>query len=171
MRHLTASALLALIILSLLHSGCAPTAPTGASFKPLAAPDSQDTLIYIYRDDSLRGVDGVDIELDGEKLGRLLNGEFLAFLVNPGQHELKARMKWLQVIPRSWNSLDFTSRAGQTLYLRVWAAYETTPTRGTEAANPASSAGGNGQVGLFLGIQKPDMGLQELKATRRAAGH
>ena len=171
MRHSTASALLALIILSLLHFGCAPTAPSGASFKPLSPPDSHDTLVYISRDDSLRGIDGVDIDLDGEKLGRLLNGEYLAFLVDPGQHELKARMKWLQVIPRSWNSLDFTSRAGQTLYLRVWAAYETAPTRGTEAANPASPSRENGQVGLFLGIQKPEMGLKELKATRRAAGH
>ena len=170
MRHLSISALLALFVLSLLNPGCAPTNPTGASFKALAPPDSQDTLIYVYRDDSLRGVDGVDIELDGEKLGRLLNGEYLAFLVDPGQHELKARMKWLQVIPRSWNSLDFTSRAGQTLYLRVWAAYEATPSRGIEAANPASPSGQNGQVGLFMGIQKPDIGRKELKTTRRAAG-
>lgn len=162
-------ALLALVLLLL--AGCAPTVPKGAYFKPLAPPDSQDTLIYVFRDDSLRGIGGVDIELDGEKLGNLLNGEYLAFLVDPGKHELKARMKWMQVIPRSWNSLDFNSRPGETVYLRVWAAYHEAAGRSSSYSDPTAHSENSGEVGLFLGIQKPSLALEELKSTRRAAGH
>ncbi|MFL2935083.1 MAG: hypothetical protein ACJZ7Z_00005, partial [Myxococcota bacterium] len=84
MRHETHLAHFILVSLSLLLlTACAPTVPKGASFKPLAPPDSKDTLIYVFRDDSLRGIGGVDIERDGEKRGNLLNGESLAFLVDP----------------------------------------------------------------------------------------
>ncbi|MEE3329125.1 MAG: DUF2846 domain-containing protein [Myxococcota bacterium] len=172
MRSATQTAHLAFIGLSLVFfTACAPTVPTGTSFKPLAPPDAQDTLVYIYRQDSLRGVDGVEIKLDGEKLGRLLNGEYLAFLVDPGHHELKARMKWFQVVPRSWNSLDFSSRPGETVYLRVWAAYDTQAGRDARSADPTASSDSPGDVGLFLGIQKPKVAMEELKSTRRAAGH
>ena len=173
MRHETHLAHFILVSLSLLLlTACAPTVPKGASFKPLAPPDSKDTLIYVFRDDSLRGIGAVDIELDGEKLGNLLNGEYLAFLVDPGQHSLKARMKWLQIIPRSWNSLDFNTRAGETVYLRVWAAYQSTPGRSASYADPtATSSDQDGEVGLFLGIQKPALAREELKSSRRAAGH
>ena len=172
MRHERQLAHLVLVSLSLLLlTGCAPTLPKGASFKPLAPPDSKDTLIYIFRDDSLRGIGGVDLDLDGEKLGNLLNGEYLAFLVDPGKHELKARMKWLQIIPRSWNSLDFNTRAGETVYLRVWAAYQATAGGSASYADPTATSAGQGEVGLFIGIQKPALAREELKNSRRAVGH
>ena len=172
MRHKTQLARLVLVSLSLLLlTACAPTVPKGAFFKPLAPPDSKDTLIYIFRDDSLRGIGGVDIELDGEKLGGLLNGEYLAFLVDPGKHELKARLKWLQIIPRSWNSIDFNTRAGETVYLRVWAAYPSATSRSASYGDPTASSTDPGEVGLFLGIQKPALALEELEKSRRAAGH
>ena len=165
----TALFLIGLSFVSL--TACAPTAPQGAFFKALAPPDAKDTLIYIYREDSLRGIDGVDIELDGENLGRLLNGEYLAFLVDAGPHELKARMKWFQLVPRSWNSLDFTTRPGETVYVRIWAAYDTPTGRNARSGDPTASSTDQGEVGLFMGIQKPKRAMEELEKTRRAAGH
>jgi hypothetical protein len=150
--------------------GCAPTVPQGALFKPLAAPDAQDTLVYVYRQDSLRGVGAVDLELDGENLGRLMNGEYLAFLLHPGHHEMRARMKWLQIIPRSWNELAFKSVPGQTLYIRVWGAYERGATPIPKGSDVPSSARGDAKVGLFMGVQQPPLAQGELKSMRRAAG-
>ena len=150
--------------------GCAPTVPQGAAFKPLAAPDAADTLVYVYRQDSLRGLSAVDLELDGENLGPLLNGEYLAFLLDPGSHELRARMKWLQMIPRSWNTLEFKSRPGQTIYLRVWGAYEKGSKPIPTGLNIAQPSNENAKVGLFLGIQKPEIAETELKTMRRATG-
>lgn len=165
-----AAGLLLLIGVTHLQFACAPTVPRGAFFTPLAPPGANDTLVYVYRQDSLRGVDGVEIELDGEKLGRLLNGEYLAFLIDPGSHEIRARMQWFQFIPRSWNALGFTSRAGQTLYIRVWAAYHSQPVRPAAMDTRGPSSGG-GKVGIFLGIQKPELAEQELKTTRSNPGH
>ena len=164
------ASLLLLVGLASLLLACAPTVPTGSLFTRLAPPDPDDTLVYVYRQDSLRGVDGVDIELDGENLGRLLNGEYLAFLIDPGRHEIRARLKWLQTIPRSWNSLDFMSRPGQTLYVRVWAAYqhEPGPMPGRTTLAPSNE---KAKVGLFLGLQKPELAKQELESTRRNPGH
>lgn len=149
---------------------CAPTVPRGALFKPMSPPGANDTLVYVYRQDSLRGIDGVQVELDGEKLGRLLNGEYLAFLLDPGSHEIRARMDWFQIIPRSWNALGFTSQPGQTLYIRVWAAYEQAPTPnpGLNTKGPSSDGA---KVGLFLALEKPEVAREEIKSTRSNPNH
>ena len=161
---------LQLAVLSCILVACAPTVPSGASFTPLAPPGPGDTLVYVYRQDSLRGVDGVEITLDGEKLGQLLNGEYLAFLIDPGQHSMKARMLWFQLIPRSWNSLDFTARPGQTLYLQIRAAYHQDSTHPAGRASPELSTKGT-QVGLFMKVQRPDLAKADLLTMRRSPNH
>jgi hypothetical protein len=152
----------------LLGLGCAG-APNGPPFAPLIEPDPGDCLVYIWRHDSLRGISPVDLRLDGEKLGRMKNGEFLAFLVDPGQHHLRARLRWLELIPRSWNGLDFEAKPGQTIHLRVWAQYEQTRT----VAQPGTAPGRSDDkaaVVIFMAPWSAEDAQLELQQTRRAAG-
>ena len=128
-----------------------------------------DTLVYIYRSDSLRGVGVADIRIDAQNLGELKSGEYLSFLLAPGRHELAARLRWLQLIPRSWNRIDFLARPGQTVYLKIWAGYDTRVQPAAEL-RAASGAPTNTEVGLFLAETDPAVALAELPAMRRSDG-
>jgi hypothetical protein len=149
-------------------SGCAGT-PDGPSFAPLIEPRPDDAMVYVWRKDSLGGIGSVDLRLNGEKLGMMRNGEFLAFLLDPGEHTLRARLRWLELIPRSWNGVDFEAKPGQTLFLRVWAQYQETPSvapTGTAPGRPEGKA----KVAIFMAPWAPDDAMLELEKTRRAPG-
>jgi hypothetical protein len=150
----------------MLGLGCAG-APGGPRFEPLIEPGPADTLVYVWRHDSLRGVERVDLRLDDEKLGRVKNGEFLAFLLDPGQHELRVRLRWLDLIPRSWNGLSFEAKPGQTLFLRIWAQYQETP----HLSDPGSAPGrpeSEAKVVIFVAPWPAEDAMAELQRTRRA---
>lgn len=108
-------------------TGCQTGAPDGPLFAAATDPGPADALVYIYRTEPLRGVSGVDLELDAQNLGEVQNGEYLSMLVDPGRHVLGARLRWLGIVPRAWNRLEFVAEPGQTVYLRVWAGYQTHP--------------------------------------------
>ena len=120
-----ARASIALIGLAL--SGCTTTGPGGALFAPATEPGPGEALIYIYRTEPLRGIPAVDLKIDAQNLGELHKGEYLSLLLSPGRHVLEARLRWLGIIPRSWNSVAFTAQPGQTLYLRVRSGYQADP--------------------------------------------
>lgn len=73
------------------------------------------TSIQISRDsgyaDRLRNY---TIVLDGQKIGKLGDGETSRLAVTPGQHELAVRIDWC-----GSNSLRFTVRDGETATFRV----------------------------------------------------
>jgi len=152
-----------------LSIACVSAPPDGPRFTPATEPDPGDTLVYIYRSDPLRGVRAADIRIDSQDLGELKSGEYLSFLLTPGQHELGARLRWLQLIPRSWNRLGFLSKPGQTLYLKIWAGYDQRVQPATEL-RAASGAPANTEVGLFLAERDPAVALAELPAMRRSDG-
>jgi hypothetical protein len=160
-------ATLALIGLAL--AGCTTAGPQGAPFVPATKPSPSEALVYVYRTEPLRGIPAVGLKLDTQNLGELHKGEYLSLLVKPGRHVLAARMKWLGIIPRSWNSVAFTAQAGQTVYLRVKSGYQ------ADAGSPAGlreSTGGEptGGVAIFLTEQSADLATLELPAMRRGTG-
>jgi len=162
-------ALLLLLVLLAMPIACTTDRPNGPPFVALTDPDPNDTLTYIYRADSLKGIGAADLRLDGEKLGKMKSGEFLAFLLDPGPHELRMRLRWLNLIPRSWTRLEFEARPGQTLFLRTWAAYDEMPGMGD--LNAPGRADGNATVVLFSGPWPRAEAMDELSTTRRARGH
>ena len=161
--------LVAALMAAALSIACVSAPPDGLPFTPATEPDPGDTLVYIYRSDPLRGVRAADIRIDSQDLGELKSGEYLSFLLAPGQHELGARLRWLQLIPRSWNRLGFLSKPGQTLYLKIWAGYDQRVQPATEL-RAASGAPANTEVGLFLAERDPTVALAELPAMRRSDG-
>lgn len=150
-------------------SACASGKPTGPLFSALTEPGPADTLVYIYRADALWGIDAVELRLNGEKLGKMKNGEFLAFMIDPGEHEIRVRLRWLGVIPRSWNRLAFEALPGQTLYLRIWAQYRERATGPTASQTPGRSDG-NADLALFMAPWNAEDATRELAKTRRAPG-
>jgi len=143
------------------------TPPDGPRFRPMTPPAAHETLLYIYRVETLRGTGAADVRLDGEKLGALQNGEYLALMLDPGTHELAIRLKWLGLIPRSWNRVSFVSRAGETHYVKVWAAYdEARPVAGEpQVAGRADRQAG---VAIFLSQRTPEDAQAEIAGTRRS---
>jgi hypothetical protein len=163
-------AVLAMGFLLSLGIGCAGGRPTGPVFEPLAPPDATATLLYVYRLDALRGVGGARVKLDDEKVGALRNGEYTAFVVDPGTHELRASVLWLGLIARSWNGLGLKTRGGETVYVRLRVATEASP----EPPNAAEIPGRNDDRGgpaLYLKIVPRQEALLELRAMRRAPQH
>jgi hypothetical protein len=150
-------------------TGCQTGAPDGPLFAAATDPGPADALVYIYRTEPLRGVSGVDLELDAQNLGEVQNGEYLSMLVDPGRHVLGARLRWLGIVPRAWNRLEFVAEPGQTVYLRVWAGYQTHPDH-PQGARESSGGAPTGSVAVFLSEQKADLAALELPAMRRTSG-
>lgn len=156
-----------LFALSALQFGCATGRPSGPAFERLAPPDASSTLVYIYRLDSLRGVDGAKIKLDGDRLVALRNGEYVAVVLDPGEHELDASLLWLGVIARSWNSLDLTARGGETLYVKLWAAIGGVAIPPGAAELPGQAAR-SGDVGLYMSRVSASEAQLDLRTMRLA---
>ena len=162
-----ARATLALIGLAL--AGCTTAGPQGARFVPATKPSPSEALVYVYRTEPLRGIPAVGLKLDTQNLGELHKGEYLSLLLSPGRHVLEARLRWLGIIPRSWNSVAFTAQPGQTLYLRVRSGYQADP--GSPAGlRESTGAEPTGSVAIFLAEQKADLAALELPTMRRVAG-
>ncbi len=161
---------IALTVLTAILLGCATGRPSGSIFERLAPPDASSTLVYIYRLDTLRGVDGARLKLDGDKLVSLRNGEYVAVVLDPGVHELRAALLWVGLIPRSWNSITLTARGGETLYVKLWAATGEIAAPPGAAELPGRQERG-GQVGLYMSRVSAEDAQVELRAMRLAQLH
>ena len=153
-------------LVALLTMGCAGK-PRGPRFEMLAPPDATSTLVYIYRADTLRGVGPAPIKLDGEKLAELKNGEYLALVVDPGEHEVSAALMWFELFARSWNRMSLETKPGQTVYLKIWAATDALPPVPPSAQVPGRSDE-KGDTALFMGVVDASTGQREIRTTRRA---
>ena len=163
----TAIAFVVLIGAAVVQLACATGRPSGPAFERLAPPDSSSALVYIYRLDSQRGVDGAKLKLDGDPLVALRNGEYIAVVVEPGQHEIGASLLWMGMIARSWNQLDIVPRGGETLYVKLWAA--TGPPPGPPGASELP--GGSDQraeVGIYMSQVVAADAQLELRTMRQA---
>jgi hypothetical protein len=158
---------ISLIGLTAMQLACATGRPGGPVFERLAPPDSSSTLVYIYRQDTQRGVDGSRLKLDGDRLVDLRNGEYVAVVLDPGEHVLSASLFWFGLIARSWNSLAFTAQGGETLYIKLWAA--TSEIAAPPGANELPGRSDRrADVGLYMSRVSADDAQVELRVTRRA---
>lgn len=150
-------------------TACTLSGPGGPLFVAATQPGPGDTLVYLYRKDPLRGVPAVDIKLDAQDMGELRSGEYLSFLVDPGRHALAARLRWMGVIPRSWNRIEFTAKPGQTVYLAVWAGYNPAH-RPAEELRATSGAEPTTEVAVYLAQRSIDDAGRDLPEMRRTSG-
>jgi hypothetical protein len=158
---------LAIVVLGLIM-GCA-TPHKGTMFRPPTPPSGNAALVIIHRTDSLRGVGPVDLVLGDEKLGPMHDREYLALLIDPGRYDLRARLRWLNLIPRSWNGLAFEARPGQTVHVRVWAQYDELPRSPTEPDVPGR-ADRRAAIHIYLAPWPADEAAPELEKTHQARG-
>lgn len=159
--------LLAALLGTLLAQGCAGGKPRGAPFEALAPPSETSTLVYVYRRDTLGGVGAAPLKVDGDELTKLRNGEYLALILEPGEHEVSASLMWLGLLARSWNQMKFNAQAGQTQYIRVWAAPTDLPPAPADATVPGRSDE-KADIGLYIGLPEPSVATREIERTRRA---
>ncbi len=110
--------------LALVGLACVTALPTGPRFEALPAPSLEESLVYIYRLDPLRGVEPIDLKLDGEDIGRLRNGEYRALTLAPGSHEVALELRLFDWLPRAWTRIPIEARSGETVYLKTWAGYQ-----------------------------------------------
>lgn len=160
---------LALATMLALYSIACTTPPGGPPFRPATAPAADQSLVYIYRTQSLRGISAFDLQLDSQDLGELADGQYLSFTLTPGRHVLTARLRFWGWFPRAWNQLEFVANPGQTVYLATWANYK----QHDDPANPIRAATGGeatGSVGVFLAERQAAVAALELPPMRRAAG-
>lgn len=156
---------IALVIVTAL--GCAAGRPTGPAFEPLAPPDPASTLVYIYRDDVTRGVNAARVRLDGDDVVQIRNGEYVAFVIDPGTHELGAALMWLGLLPRSWNHTTIETRGGETIYVKLWADTGEMPTMPADARPPGSGEQ-KADVALFMAVVDRATAEGNLPGMRRA---
>lgn len=155
----------ALGLLVLFGPGCV-SSPKGSLFEALTPPDARSTLVYVYRADTLRGTGAANVQLDGEGVSNLQNGEYLGFLVDPGSHTLRARLRWMGIVPRSWSSLVFAGKGGETIYLKIFASYLIVADPGAPVASPERTDS-KPEVGLSIAIVDAEKARGEIGAMRR----
>lgn len=154
------------LVLALAWLGCAPGAPKGPAFVPATHPGPSEILIYLYRQDSLGGMDTAKVRIDDDKIGPLIDGEYRAFLLAPGPHTLQASLLWMNFLPQSNNELNFTAKGGETVYLAIQVGYVLNKERVRESLPPGWNDE-RGELALFLKLMTEKQALLELRKMRR----
>ena len=123
----TATALTTMILV-----GCA-SPPTGPPFAAAPAPAPDRARLYVYRMDPRASVSPVRLQIDGQPVGTLADGEYAAIELTPGVHRLEAGVRSVTFVAWGWNDLRLHIAPGETAYLKV-------SVRLTERAQPAGRA-------------------------------
>jgi hypothetical protein len=161
--------LMCLLIVGL-ASGCQSNRRAGGVFRPYSPPSAEEALVYVYRLDALKGIEALDIEVDGEGVGDMRDKEYLALVLPPGEHSLSLRRRWLGFIPLAWTDHRFEAEPGSTTYLRVWAGYEAHLIPGSAGSAPGR-ADGSTSVSLYASRWVPKIAELEIRGCRRAPGN
>ncbi|MDG2051085.1 MAG: DUF2846 domain-containing protein [Myxococcota bacterium] len=153
-------------LLAIMSLGCAGK-PKGPLFEALAPPESGSALVYIYRDDVVRGVGSARLKFDGEDLGELKNGEYTALVVYAGRHTVRSALMWFGLFARSWHKMDFEVTSGQTQYIRLSASTQSLAA-GPAAATAPGRSDDKADVALLMGSVNTSTGSQQISSLRRA---
>ena len=163
LRILVLSTMAFLVALTLSCAG----KPKGPRFEALAGPGQDSALVYLYRDDRVKGIGPARLQFDDEKIGKLKNGEYTALIVYPGQHTLRSALMWLGLFARSWHQMDFEVEGGQTRYIRLSASTQSLGSGPAAAAAPGRSHE-KAAVVLTMGPVDRSTGSQQISTPRRA---
>jgi hypothetical protein len=105
-----------IVLLFALLAGCSAG---GKQFSGLEKPATASAQVYVYRPSALLQ-SGIfpDIEIDSKLVGKLKNGGYLRFQVEPGEHKLSVTGNYLQ-----WNhatrEFDVSYEAGKTYFYQL----------------------------------------------------
>lgn len=138
---------------------CACTA-SGPPFSPATAPSPDNTLIYVYRPDTLFYSGDPDVPilyLDGDRLLRLRINGYTWLDVEPGQHEILLRESLLGMPTSTIGEIDLRAEPGQTYYIRYTFEFGSVASDGMYLYQIGKSA--------FL-IVPNELGEQEISGTR-----
>ncbi len=164
-KQLLLCSLLCVVVLA----GCQSGRRVGAVFTPYSPPSADDSLVYLYRVDSLRGVDPVDVRVDDERVGDMRNKEYLVLVLPPGEHSVAVRRRWLGLVPLAWTDHTFRTEAGSITYVRMWAGYEEHEIPGAANSAPGRSDGST-SVSLFVSRWGERKAVPEISGCREAPG-
>ena len=148
---------------------CSTPPRTGPAFTPAPPPEPDEARIYAYREDSSPGPPEVELNLDGESIGTLANGEYLTFTVPGGRHSIAARTRIAGLWPLGWKKIAFDARAGDTLFLKVYlqlTAPPVDPAIGPDFGAPGRSSR-NETANVFLAWRSEDEAMPGLRGTTR----
>ncbi|MCH2185329.1 DUF2846 domain-containing protein [Myxococcota bacterium] len=154
------------IVLAAISIGCAGK-PKGPRFEALAPPEAGSALVYIYRDDQVRGVGSARLKFDDEDLGQLKNGEYTALVVYAGRHTVGSALMWFGLFARSWNDLRFEVTSGQTQYIRLSASTLSLAAGPADATAPGRSDV-KADVALLMNAVPQSTGSLQISTMRRA---
>lgn len=152
---------LAMLLLAVSLGGCAVR--DGPLFTPATAPPDDLALVYIYRTDALRGVGAADLELGPDDLGKLHDLEYITLIMRPGRHKLSLRFRWMGLIPRSWNHIEFEAKAGQATYVQAFAQYETIGATMADRDFQEPGTVQRADVGIFVAVRDEAKALPEIR--------
>lgn len=63
----------------------------------------------------------MDVEVDGESLGRVADGQYVALILPATPHRLSFRLKRFGFLPTSWTHFDVELRRESTAFVHTWA--------------------------------------------------
>ncbi len=91
----------ALVLITL--SGCATVTPgdpaRDTQLKKFSSPADGKAGVYVYRNEVMGAAIGMDVEVDGQPLGRTASKTYLYTEVTPGPHQVKSKAENEDVLP------------------------------------------------------------------------
>lgn len=115
MRIIKNGLIVVLLLMGVLLSGCIPT---GQSFAPVSDMANNKAVIYLYRPfNMVGGARMYTVWVDHQEMGKLSNGAYEPFLVDPGDHTIELKE---DVMLRKGYEFEVTvqSVVNKTRYLR-----------------------------------------------------
>ena len=131
----------------------------GPIFRRAPAPDGDRALLYVYRADEVRSGGAIELFLDGRRVGRLGNEEYLWFHLNPGIHQLRTVYVARWIGSGGWNRVRVEADVGGRYFLKIWSDYiavERAPDRAQDMVS----------VNAFASLQPEKSAVEELALTR-----
>lgn len=151
---------------------CAAGTPNGPVFEPLVGPAEGRALVYVYRRDEAFRSGSVRLRMDSHASARLLDGEYTAFELEAGIHELALTLRTAWGLPQGWNRVRLDAAEGDTIYLRVWADFaesvDGSAANGGDFAAPGR-ASRQASLNVFAARRAPAEALSEIRSCRLAS--
>lgn len=169
-RPLVLSALLALLALvsTPTWTGCAKPPTPGPAFAAAPEPAPGLARIYVFRVDPQHSLSRVEIGLDGRKLGRLGNDEYITFELDPGPHRVEFRQRGLAFASWGWNHQHLDLRSGETIYIEISVRISAQPMPGSgQDLEIAGRGGGAASENVFIQQRSRDDAIRILADTTR----
>ena len=157
----TATALATMILV-----GCVPR-PTGPPFAAAPDPAPDRARLYVYRMDPRASVSPVRLQVDGQPVGTLADGEHAAIELTPGVHRLQAGVRSVTFVAWGWNDLQLHVAPGETAYLKISVRLTERAQHAGRALDIAGRPGGAVSENVYLQPLGEAEALRDLADTTR----